>query len=377
MREVRGLAPRASFADVEPIPLSERAGALQLVRFGLTLVVVAAAAAMPPPVPRAGLIAGSLAYAAVTAARLLVRRLGRIGSLRLLQAMLLLDGVYLGFAMYATGGSASPLRVLVCVHVVAVTLLAAPRTGVKIALWHTLLYLSVFEAEHRGQLLGVVAPRAFAETSSVVTLAVSALGFWFSAIAAATCAAISERALRSRNVELDKLSGMVAEMARSRKASDVGRILLETLKETFGFPRGAVLASPVGEPILVGSVGALGRAALEPGLDRVVERAMAADEVALLRRLERETDPRLVRLLPDGRNVLVIPLRLSGGRQVGVLVLEHPGADRIPVETVDVVRRFAFHAALALHNVWSLEEVMEKPWRPDPGLARQVGAAET
>jgi hypothetical protein len=277
--------------------------------------------------------------------------------------------------MFLTGGSASPFRVLVGVHVVAVTLLAAPRTGIKLALWHTLLYLSVFEAERRGQLFGFVAPPAFgSETSSVVTLGASVLGFWLSAIAAATCSAISERALRSRNVELDRLSGMVAEMACSRKASEVGRILLETLQETFGFPRGAVLASADGEPILVGSVGALGRAALEPGLDRVVERAMAADDVALLRRLERETDPRLVRLLPDGRNVLVIPLRLSGGRQIGVLILEHPGADRIPTETVDVLRRFACHAALALQSVWSLEEVMEKAWRRDPGPSRQVAA---
>ena len=42
-----------------------------------------------------------------------------------------------------TGGAVSPLLFLVYVHVVAVTLLCSYRTGLKIALWHTTLFLLV------------------------------------------------------------------------------------------------------------------------------------------------------------------------------------------------------------------------------------------
>ena len=41
--------------------------------------------------------------------------------------------------MYATGGTQSPIRFLVFLDLVAVSLLASYRTGLKIALWHSLL----------------------------------------------------------------------------------------------------------------------------------------------------------------------------------------------------------------------------------------------
>ena len=46
-----------------------------------------------------------------------------------------------------TGGPLSPLRFLLLVHVVAVTLLASYRTGLKIAAWDSLLYLVVLYAQ--------------------------------------------------------------------------------------------------------------------------------------------------------------------------------------------------------------------------------------
>ncbi len=62
----------------------------------------------------------------------------RYGS-ALLNSLLLLDGLYLAFAMYGTGGTQSPIRFLVYLDLVAVSLLASYRTGLKIALWDSLL----------------------------------------------------------------------------------------------------------------------------------------------------------------------------------------------------------------------------------------------
>ena len=52
--------------------------------------------------------------------------------------------------MYVTGATQSPIRFLVYLHLVAVSLLASYRTGLKIALWHSLLLFVVLYAQAAG-----------------------------------------------------------------------------------------------------------------------------------------------------------------------------------------------------------------------------------
>ena len=65
----------------------------------------------------------------------------------MITGLLLVDGVYLIGAMYLTGGMGSPIRFLVYLHLVAVSLLASYRTGLKLALWDSLLLLVVLYAQ--------------------------------------------------------------------------------------------------------------------------------------------------------------------------------------------------------------------------------------
>ncbi len=65
----------------------------------------------------------------------------------ILTGLLLLDGIYLAAAMYATGGTQSPIRFVVYLHLVGVSLLASYRTGLKIALWHSLLLFVLLYAQ--------------------------------------------------------------------------------------------------------------------------------------------------------------------------------------------------------------------------------------
>jgi two-component system cell cycle response regulator len=69
-------------------------------------------------------------------------------------------------------------------------------------------------------------------------------------------------------------------------------------------------------------------------------------------------DAALARALPDGRNLVVVPLS-AGKRALGVLVLEHPmrAGSRIERRVVSMLERLAAHAALALRNAWLLEEI--------------------
>jgi two-component system, cell cycle response regulator len=147
--------PRSGPDPAELVPLSERAMYLELVRIGFSSVVIAWAALAPTiAISRVVLAASALAYVAVAAVPQMLRRLGKHRVLPLLQLMLLLDGLYLAYVMDATGGAASPLRLLVYAHIVAVTLLTSYRTAMKIALWHTLLFLVLLEAGTGSSALG-------------------------------------------------------------------------------------------------------------------------------------------------------------------------------------------------------------------------------
>ena len=350
--------PRSSPDPAELVPLSERAMYLELLRIAFASIVGAWAGFAPTPVASpVALGTAALAYVAVGAIPQLLRRLGRERVLPLLQAMLLLDGLWLAFVMHATGGTGSPLRLLVYVHVVAVALLTSPRTALKVALWHTLLFLVLLEAgTGSSPLRELVTPTPQAGEGSPWVEILHIAATWMITLAAIACSALSERALRSQKVDLERLSMMVAAFDQSRNPSDIARILLEELHEAYGFPRAALLGSPRGGDLaLLGSLGAVGRSALEPGLDPLMERAWVHREVVLVRRLDRKSDRRLARLFPDARNILVVPLFLAGGSRLGLLLLEHPASDRIPTWTVSTVRRFAFHAALALRSAWSVD----------------------
>ncbi len=129
--------------------LSDRMSYLLLLRLGMAIVVLAWAAIRPEVLGTSlaeliGITTGYLAMACL--AEWARRRLGRFG-LPLLSAMLLIDGLYLAYAMYMTGATQSPIRFLIYLHLVAVSLLASYRTGLKIALWHSLLLFVVLYAQ--------------------------------------------------------------------------------------------------------------------------------------------------------------------------------------------------------------------------------------
>ena len=135
------------------VSLAERVGSLSFMRAGFALAVLALGWIEPG---LRGVSMGALALA--TGAYLVpalalppaVRRLSRGPALLASGAMLLIDGVYLTWVTYATGGVESPLRFLLFVHVVAVTLIASSRTGLKVAAWNSLLLLVVLYAQAAG-----------------------------------------------------------------------------------------------------------------------------------------------------------------------------------------------------------------------------------
>jgi len=125
---------------------------------------------------------------------------------------LLLDGVYLAATTYGSAGIGTPLAYLVLGQLVAVTLLASFRTGLKLAVWNVLLLASVFELE-KGK---VLQPHRFpADQLSWATLAVSSVVIVSITIATASFAAVNERELRRRNFDLHALSRLAWKLEAS------------------------------------------------------------------------------------------------------------------------------------------------------------------
>jgi signal transduction histidine kinase len=351
----------------ELVSLQERIGSLSLMRAGFAFAVLAVGFVAPDVrgVSMGLLVLATSAYMVpALTLPLAIRRLSRDPAVFLSGVLLLFDGVYLTWVTYATGGVDSPLRFLLFVHVVAVTLIASSRTGLKVAAWNSLLLLVVLYAQvvwpeiiDRKETLPSALPggehfRLFA------MLNVAAL--WAVALVTAAFSSVNERELRAQKVDLHQLSEMVREIDARTDASDIPHILLEKLSTVFGFTRGVILASPERDLAVLAYRGDAEPPLIVPGLDPVMERAWKHRRTQLIN-LDPGVDRRLGALFPFAGRLVVVPLFLDRGQRLGIIALEQPGnADRIKRWTVTVIEQFAAHAAMAMQNAWLLDEIRHR-----------------
>jgi signal transduction histidine kinase len=359
----------------ELLSITERARYLFGLRIGLGGVVTAVALATDgTPAIAISIATGTyLALSFLSAA--IVGRGGR-ASVPVLQGTLLVDGLYLATVIAQTGGTAQAIWLLPYVHVVGVTLLCAYRTGLKLALWHTLLFLLVIEAARADILHGRMAAgiQASFGAGNGEGAALTIAGLWVFALGTAVFSAVGDRQLRRQKHDLSRLSAMVTRMDADPEVADIPNVLLEELRATFGFARGVVIASPHGDLELLAWSGTEKPTDLAVGVDRAVSRAWEERTSQLLRAIDPATDPRLASLMPDARNVLVVPL-LRGQRQgLGAVVVERGrGHATMRRWVIAMVEQFAEHAALALHNAWLTEE-RESQLRTIQSLEQQLRA---
>ena len=284
-------------------------------------------------------------------------RCSRARGLPLFGALLIADGVFLAWASWATGGShVSPVRYLIILHLIAVALLASHRTGMKLALWHSLMLLVVRYAQQADVL---ASPDG--EEASMAQLLVFSGVFWFVAIVTASFSAVNERELRRRRYDLEALAGMARRLEQASGSTPVAEVLVDHVRETFDVERAAVLAAPDGSQLHV--LAHRGDVRVEVGgRPRRGQRDRGRDAHAARRGSSRPStrraDASLAEALPDARNVVIVPLSAEG-QAIGAVVLEHPlrAGTRIERRVVGMLERFAAHGALALRNAWLLEQV--------------------
>jgi hypothetical protein len=221
--------------------LSDRLRYLLALRFALAAVCVGFGLARPATlgVSFNAVLLVALGYLALAGAlEWLGTRLPR-AAFAAMTVMLLVDGVYLAAAMYTTGGTESPMRFLVYLHLVAVSLLASYRTGLKIALWHSLLLFVVLYAQAASLLppVDVVAGRGI-EIDGLPVLNVTS--FWLFALATSLFSAMNERELRQRRADLEALVRVGAELDDEGDPISQARLVIDTVvarSARTGWPR--------------------------------------------------------------------------------------------------------------------------------------------
>ncbi len=345
----------------EIVSLAERMGYLQMLRAAFVAVVLASAVFASRFVGASlrDLIVVSAGYFVLTGLTEALRRLGKARGLYVVAGMLLVDGVYLAGTMYATGFAQSPLRFLLYLHLIAVTLLASYRTGLKIALWHSLLFFVVFH----GQLAGILTPQGVGtgagEMGSLTyrPSVFNVMAFWLVALGTAVFSSVNEKELRRRKIDLEALNEMGVEFENVTDPLTVASTFLDRVCDAFDFKRGVILASPAGDMSVVASRGVESDDDASLGLDDIVAKSWRGRETSLVRQFDPQADPRLARLLPKARNVLIVPL-FADAAPLGVLAVEYGGrSSRIERRVITTVGQFSSHAALALRNAWLLEEI--------------------
>jgi diguanylate cyclase (GGDEF)-like protein len=342
--------------------LGDRMALLTALRVAMAGVVIAWSVARPEllGVPLPTLFVGTLAYVALAvAAEPLRRRLRGRGHV-LIGLMLIVDGVALALAMYATGGTQSPIRFLIYLHLVAVSLLASYRTGLKVALWDSLLLFVVLYAQAAQLVPPVdVTPGAAIEFERMPVLNVTS--FWLFALATSVFSAMNERELRQRRADLETLVELGSKLDDVSDPILQSRIVLDGLAARFDVQRGVVLGASDGRTVVLAARGIDDVPTTSEEPDAVVALAWERKDLLPIRRLDPARNPVVTSLMPGARNVLVSPL-VADGRALGAVVIEYrprPVLGGVERRVASVLTQLCSIAALNLRNAVLLRHVQD------------------
>ena len=343
-------------AAADLVPIADRLRYMQAFRVVLALVVAVFTWVQRDDlmVPATLLAGASAAYLVLTGLGYLLWRVVPRGGKSIFGGSLIVDGVFLAAASYGTGGATSPVRYLIILHLIAVALLASNRTGMKLALWHSLMLL-VGRYLQEG---GVLEPTQDG-TDMAALLAFSGV-FWFVAMVTASFAAVNERELRRRRYDLEALAAMARRLEEENGSAAVAEGLMDCIADTFDLERCAVVAGPDGDELRVLAY----RGEVQPEIrvtpreGSVVRGAMDSRRTRLVSGVDPGEDAQLTGAFPGASNLAIVPLSAER-HAIGVLVVEHPKRlpARIERRVVGMLERFAAHGALSLRNAWLLEQV--------------------
>jgi diguanylate cyclase (GGDEF)-like protein len=240
---------------------------------------------------------------------------------------------------------------------VAVCLLASFQTGMRLAMWQSLLLLAAYHA-HEAGLFAEGGPTVFG-TGEYRTVMAWIVVLWVVAIVTSSYGAVNERELRRRRYDLEALGRLSTRLEQRADAEAVAAALVEAVADDFGFSRVLVFGGPEGRLSLLHATGVqvAGRA-VSVAAGPVMRAVVGANSPVLLSKLRPGEDPAFEALMPDAGNLVLVPMHADGDA-VGVLVCEHGmrAGSRIERRVLSMLERYAAHTAHALHNAWLVEQL--------------------
>jgi two-component system cell cycle response regulator len=363
------------------VPLADRLPFLRMFRLTAALACAAAWLLLPDQRTTSSsvFLLVMLAYAAVTISVDLLWNAFRLRWRYLLGVMLLTDGLWLAVMNYTFAGVnttahhsavSGVLFTLILLQLVVVCLLASFRTGVKIAMWSSLLLVLTFHAREAG-ILGTPVTLGNTDLHSLI-LTIGLL--WIMTLTTASVVAVNERELRRRRYDLEALAGLAFALEATTDSATVGDVLAGAVVDQLGYRRSAVVQiDDLDTPRLLAHRGTNESTAPADSLHPLSALTAAKTETVLRTRLEPLHDPWLADVLPGAKGIVIVPM-LREGRVSAFLVAELGTARDTGTERrlIGVTERFASQSALALANAALLTRVQRLATRDDlTGLANR------
>jgi diguanylate cyclase (GGDEF)-like protein len=292
--------------------------------------------------------------------RLSVR--GRRWAIAAITVPVILDAVHLGWALYLTGGITGPVVYLIVLHVLAVTLLGSFRSGLKLAVWHSLVVMCVLEGVTTGLLPDAGGVEGFEALSYSVFLTV----VWVTAVTTSGLGAVNERELRRRRYDEEVLRRLAAALHEADTGVKVAEALLDFTVDAADAPVAAVHCHvPEGGSAPAVDLAVRQRRDELPETLRGVGApaagsllAEAARQGSTVLASMRGPDAWVEEVLDGAGRVVAVPFGLDG-QGGGVLTFAddaRPGS-RIEQRRVSVVEQAVAHAATAFARVALLEHL--------------------
>jgi two-component system cell cycle response regulator len=337
----------------ELVPLSERYRWIVACRAVVTVLLAVVLALSGVPAGTTGrLVAAAAAWLVLTGALTPVAHRWRRPAVAVLAAGLFGDGVLLGLAWWESGGLDSRVGVLIVLHSAAVTLLASFRTGIKLALWHSVVAVVLMETAAEG-LLTPSGP------VPVKDLVLHLATLWVVTVLIATFAAVNERELRRRRYDSERLRHLGLALTTVHSPAAVLDQLARFGRDELMAARSTVLTwadgtiAGDGQGVVADAGGARTVAVVGGGAaDAVVARLAHGGRALALRRLDPVANPGIVSLLGEVQPMVVVPFALD--QLSGVLILEHPRwsverlLKRVERRLIATAEQAATQASLAL-----------------------------
>jgi two-component system, cell cycle response regulator len=356
------------------VPLAERLPFLRTFRLTAALACAAAWLLLPDQRTTSSdvFLVAMLTYGAVTLGLDLVWNALRLRWRYLLGVMVLVDGLWLAVMNYTFSGAntaghhsgvGGALFTLILLQLIVICLLASFRTGVKVAMWSSLLMVLTFHAREAG-VFGTPVALGDVEFHQLI-LSIALL--WIVTLTTASFVAVNERELRRRRYDLEALAGLAFALESTSDSSAVGDVLATAVVDQLGYRRAAVVqVDEMRRPRLLAHRGGVDTppAAVAPVSSSAL--IAARDQTLLRTRLNPDHDPWLSAVLPEAKGIVIVPMQAEG-RLSGFLIGElgevrDTGAER---RLIGVTERFASQSALALANASLLARVRRLATRDD------------